>query len=386
MGKPIVSTSSILTLINRRSICVASGLLCLLAVGCSSSSDDDDNAPKGGSSTATGGSSAQSGGSGGSANTGNANAVVGTFNVKVVPVEGTNRAYTAMEGAVANGPKTPEHQFLKSGSPVNGCQLYKYITPFCDPACASSIIKCVQIDDVTTKFITDGNNQDIGPVTLKGLKDQTGATEFTVKAIAENYSSATFTDPYPACNEGDDVTVSAAGNSFIQAFSLTTKCIAPIEIPFKNFELAVDGKNDLKVQWSAPTKNGISKIYIKLEIAHHGGQKGKIECNTEDTGSFTIPAALQQSLMALGVAGFPSIVVRRESTASIATSVGQVDLVAFSDVERYVSIPGIESCNDENPCTAGKTCQTNATCQFACTKDSECPSGMTCNTSAKTCR
>lgn len=359
MGKSIVSTRAILTLINRRFICIASGLLCSLALGCSSS-DEGDDTPKAGSSTASGGSSAQQGGSGGSTDTGEANAVVGTFNVKIIP--GTDK-HTVMEGAVANGSKTPTTQFLKSGSPVNGCQLYKVDVPFCDPECESSIIPCVRIDDGTTKCKANGTNQDIGPVTLKGLKDQAGATEFTVKAIAENYSSKTFTDPYPACNEGDDVTVSAAGNSLIQSFSLTTKCIVPIEVPFKNDELSVDGKNDLKVQWSAPTKSGISKIYIKLEIAHHGGAKGKIECNTEDTGSLTIPAALQQSLMALGMAGFPSIVVRRESTASTETSVGKVNLVVSSDVERFITIPGLTSCNTETPCPSGQTCQKDFTCK-----------------------
>jgi hypothetical protein len=362
MGNPTVSKHAILTLINRRFICVSSGLLCLLAVGCSSSGDDD--ASGGGSKAGAGGSSHQ-GGSGGSTKTttGDKNAVIGTFQVKLVaPVEATVGA-TSVIGTVYDRPSKEVPAWDKEGSADGDCQLFVPRQPFCDPDCTGKNEQCVSEPNTTVSTCeTKPAEQSVGAVTVKGLRNQSGATELTLDFIANNYQPIGASLPYPACSEGDDVTLSAAGSSFVSGFSLATKCVVPVGTGFLNDSISIEDK-DLTLTWTAPTQSGISKIYIKLEIAHHGGQKGKIECNTEDTGTLTIPASMIKSLKALGVAGFPSIVLRRTATASTTTSVGQIKLVVSSENERFVTIPGLTSCNDKIPCPTGQTCQTNLSCK-----------------------
>ena len=90
---------------------------------------------------------------------------------------------------------------------------------------------------------------------------------------------------------------------------------------------------------------------MKLDISHHGGTKGKIECDAEDKGSLGLAAALLDQLQNLGVSGFPTVVVTREMAGSSTATGVAVDLVIRSGMEQEVVIPGLVSCNSDDDCS-----------------------------------
>jgi hypothetical protein len=98
-----------------------------------------------------------------------------------------------------------------------------------------------------------------------------------------------------------------------------------------------------------------------LDISHHGGRKGQIECEVADTGAFQIPESLATRLVNLGVAGYPTVTLSRVATAS-AEAQPQVTLTLSSSVERAVDT-GLTSCMMNGDCSDGMTCDMmTATC------------------------
>ena len=104
-------------------------------------------------------------------------------------------------------------------------------------------------------------------------------------------------------------------------------------------------------------------MHIKLDVSHHGGSKGMIECDVADNGATTIAASLMSSLLSLGVAGYPTIIVTRSTTGSASIEVGRVDLVVSAVVEQAVIIPGQVSCTEDTQCPTGKKCQSDFVCR-----------------------
>jgi len=102
---------------------------------------------------------------------------------------------------------------------------------------------------------------------------------------------------------------------------------------------------------------------VKLDISHHGGSKGMIECDTDDDGALDIPSELVTSLLDLGAAGYPTIIVTRHSDGSTRIAPGFVHLSAASSVEKAVGVPGLSSCNEDTDCLMGKTCQSDLSCK-----------------------
>ena len=119
----------------------------------------------------------------------------------------------------------------------------------------------------------------------------------------------------------------------------------------------------LQLTWTPAGQPALGRIELKLDISHHGGARGKIECDVPDTGSLEIPASQVSGLLALGVAGYPTIVVTRASTATAAVSAGVISLRILSPVERAVDIEGLSSCTKDAECPTGQTCQTDLTCK-----------------------
>jgi hypothetical protein len=103
--------------------------------------------------------------------------------------------------------------------------------------------------------------------------------------------------------------------------------------------------------------------HVSIDISHHGGIKGIIECDAEDTGSLELSAALLTELLNLGVAGFPTIHISRRFVGSTTIAPGRVELAVVSDVLIPVEIPGLTSCNDDSSCPNGQTCQADETCK-----------------------
>lgn len=287
---------------------------------------------------------------------GDSKVLAGAFQVSLVaPVPASmTPGYTAVVGKVYDGP-SPSLIIWTQTRQEGVCKLLKPSVPFCNTPCTGGAV-CVAAD----KCQKYPSGQDVGAVKVSGLKTADGAMEFTMTAIAKNYQPpAGVSLPYPAFTEGAAIKFDAAGGPYAP-FSLQTTGISPLTL--QNGTIALAMNQAVALSWNAPTKAG-AKVHVKLDISHHGGSKGMIECDADDSGALTLPAALITELLSLGAAGFPTIIVTRTSTGSAVIAPGRVDLVVSSEVEKEVVVPGVTSCNDSKDCPMGQTCQADLTCK-----------------------
>lgn len=331
---------------------ICASLIGIYAMGCSSNG--------GGDSTSSSSGSGGSGGSGGG-EPGDPTILVGSFQVKLIaPVPATPNSpevpgSTAILGKVYDGP-TPGQIIWEKALEEGACTLLTPRVPFCSTPCGGSAV-CVE-NDQCQDYPTAHS---AGTVTVKGLHPESGGDSFTIDPIVNGYQApAAVKLPYPAFSEGEAVSFSAAGD-YYAPFTVSSVGIAPLV--FGSQSLTVETGKPLPISWTAPGKSGQTRIYVKLDISHHGGTKGMIECDAEDTGALELPAALITKLLDLGVAGYPTIIVARRASGSTTITQGRIDLVLSSQIEQAVEIPGLTSCTADTDCPMGQTCQSDLTCK-----------------------
>lgn len=332
--------------------------LVLTTAGCQPGSEPDETteAAETGSHAESGGDDTDSGTGGG----GDPGVLVGSFQLQLNEPKAASGdtpatpGSTTLFGKLYDGP-TPQTLVWETGTEAGACRLLTPRVPFCSTPCGGSAA-CVE-DETCQDYPTAVS---AGEVTVSGVATTGGETSFAMTPIASNYQPpAGTTLAYPAFAEGDSITLEAAGD-MLAGFELQAIGVAQLELTAD--ELTLDPAVDLQLGWT-PAGTGDAAIAVKLDISHHAGTKGMIECETDDTGSLAIPAALVSELLDLGIAGFPTIIVTRASTGSATTAAGRVDLVVSSQVERAVVIEGLVSCTDDSECPDGQTCGTDLTCQ-----------------------
>jgi hypothetical protein len=260
-----------------------------------------------------------------------------------------------MLGKIYDGP-VPESLAWDLSQAAGGCELLLPRIPFCGTGCGSAV--CVDDDQCVPNPAT----RDAGAVTVKGVRTEAGMTEFMLTPIRNTYvNPAAIKLPYPAFDEGGEIQLRAAGAA-VSPFSIKGTGIAPLELPDgASYELVAD--RPLALTWTPPGQPNISRVQVKLDISHHGGTKGKIECDVEDDGSLEIPAAMVTELLSLGIAGFPTVALTRNSVGSTTVSEGRIDLEVYSYVERAIEIEGLVSCTENSQCGALGTCGDDKRCQ-----------------------
>ena len=293
------------------------------------------------------------------ASVGDVTPLVGTISVNLVPelmsAGTTTPAHSALLGKVFDGPQ-PDAVIWEKQTTSGDCTLYTPRVPFCATPCGPSAV-CVETD--TCKAYPTA--QLLGDITVTGLVTTGGESSFTMKAIANAYQPPSSIQlDYPTFHEGEKFEMKTAGSSFAPSFTIGTRGVAPLVLTTSPINLAQN--TPLALAWTAPAAQG-STIHIKLDISHHGGSKGKLECDVADSGSTTIEGAVMTQLLNLGAAGYPTIIVTRSHAGSAAVSAGRVDLLAVSTVEKPVNVPGIVSCTDTTECPMGQTCQSDLTCK-----------------------
>jgi hypothetical protein len=345
-----------------RALCLAFAALAAgtaFALGCSSG--DDGSAATGGSAGASGaagaGAAAGSTGAGGAAGAAGSNALLGGFTITMVaeaPASGTVAAipaHTTLIGKVYDGayPETTRWTAVESSG---GCELSTPSVPYCSPNCANGMA-CVG----TGTCATYPTSQNVGTVSVTGL-----GANFSLEAGPSNtyQPDATVQFAYPPFTEGASVQIDAAGGT-LEHFILQGKGIAPLVLSGTGAYALATG-SPLALAWTAPGAAIGSRVKVHLDISHHGGSKGRIECDVDDTGSLSIPASLITKLVNLGVAGFPTVSVSRVFSSEATIPPGKVSLTITAPIERAVTVPGVESCTTDTECTAPKTCQDDLTC------------------------
>jgi hypothetical protein len=309
---------------------------CIAAAGCQSSSDEP--TPSAAGSPAAGGPTSSKAGatSSGSAAVGD---IQGSIVLSLVAPSDENEGYSAVLGRFFDGP-TPSPIPLELDTEQGNCQLLVPSHPFCSTPCTPDACTA---DDVCTKYPTP---IDVGPIAISGLGAPLNVQPSTSMFIYQPPSL-----PYPPCAEGDAVRASASG------FSLQAACIAPLEVTSAE-PIPVKKGAPVHLAWTPAA--GSARIRIGLDLAHHGGKKGEIDCNVPDTGEFDIPEPLVTKLIGLGLAGFPTISVSRVSLGSDAAK-PEVALVISQSVLRAID-SGVTSCQEDPQCTAPQTCRDDKTC------------------------
>jgi hypothetical protein len=293
-----------------------------------------------------------SGGADGDDVTGDPDVLVGTFDVELVAPEDAT-PYTSVLGTVFDAPQ-PVAIIWEVAATEGDCTLVTPRVPFCSTPCGSAAV-CVE-DDVCQPYAT---RQEVGTVHVTGLETSTGATTFDMEPIVGNYQPpGSIQLAYPAFADGDPIRLDADGSDFTGAFTLESTGIAALAM--SGPDLALERDLPLALTWTAG--DDATTIEVKLDISHHGGTRGKIECVAADTGSLTLAAPLVTGLLDLGAAGYPTIIVRRAVVGSTVISAGRVDLRVGSDVELPVTVPGVQSCTEDNQCPDPQTCQEDLTC------------------------
>jgi hypothetical protein len=308
--------------------------------------------PTDGGGTGTGGTTGGAGGMAGSPAT-DGGAVVGLFQVLHSLADFGNSS--SVFGKVNDGPTPPVKTFTVD-SRDGDCRLEIPKVSFCATPCGSTAV-CVA-DGVCQSY---PRSRSVGAVRLSGVRagDPVATTTVDLTAINNNYSSDVSL-ALPPFTDGVPMMVTAAGSADVPAFSISAKGIAPIALNANRYTFAAN--MPLALVWTAGTANPDARIEIDVDISHHGGLKGQIICDTADDGSLTIPATMVTKLINLGVAGFPSVQIRRIATSSTSAPGGKIEFRVISSVEKPLDIPGLVSCTDNMGCPSGQTCQQDLRC------------------------
>jgi hypothetical protein len=309
----------------------------------------------GGTAGASGGTAGASGGTGGAASGaggaasgagGSAGAsapLYGNFTFEVVEETPETDPFTRFQGAVFDGQYPPPFP-LTLDSTDGDCELWVPTNASCPAGCSGGVCTAAGVCSLYPKEVS------VGPVTVEGIDP----AAFTVSPITTKFVyQATSSLPNPPCTEGSTFGVSGSG------FSVQAKCIKPLVLT-STIPIPVMSGSPVALTWEAADEP-TARINVKLDIAHHGGRKGEIQCDVADTGSFSIPAALVTKLVNLGLAGFPTIGVKRIVHATSTEEPGLV-LVMAAPLERAVDT-GIESCNESTDCEDGEVCNDFKICE-----------------------
>ena len=274
------------------------------------------------------------------------------FNPPVEAKSGTpaRPAQSSFIGSANDGPMPAANTWIKELD-ANGCTLYTPKAPFCDPGCGVSAV-CVSDD----QCVPHPTSQTLGTIHLGGV----GESEISMTPIANKYQPGSGTIlPFPPCAEGKEVQLRVEGGTY-SAFTLAATCIS--ELKFDG-PVKITRGQPMKLHWSAPGNADLARIQVHVDISHHGGARGKIDCDLKDTGSFDVPAALVDKLVELGVSGFPTVVLARVSAGGVKSGEqNQVKLVVQESIEREIEIDGLVSCTEDSDCPAPKTCQIDLQC------------------------
>lgn len=283
--------------------------------------------------------------------------VIGAFLVQLsqATASGGGTDTTTVIGAVKDRP-TPALKSWSTAAQDGDCVVLKPVTPSCIPACTNPDV-CV----ADGKCQTWPSARNVGTVTVTGIKTLSGESSFLMKP--DDTSKIYQPDvelQFPGFAEGDAIRLQTSGGDF-GPFTLTSSGISPLAL--EGGDLTLVRGQTLEVGWTPAGKSGISKIHVKLDISHHGGTKGLIACDTEDTGSLSISGMLVGKLLDFGVAGWPTIVVTRSSSGAATLPAGRVTLELLSEAVKAVIIPGLNSCNEDADCPKGQTCQGDRSCK-----------------------
>jgi hypothetical protein len=225
--------------------------------------------------------------------------------------------------------------------------LKREILPPCDPACSGSQV--CGLDSMCHPYPLE---QDVGAVTLDGV-----ASAATLgKDVSNNYSAASPAEPLFA--EGALIALHAAGAGTVGAFTLRGVGVAPLVLATN--EWVITPGQPFTINWTASGRTDV-RVHVRLNVDQHGNSPSFLDCDTGDTGTLTVPAALVDALLGLGQSGVPNAKIQRRTADSVQVGAGCADFVVSTTVppnQLHVSVEGVDYCTPPMMCPPGKTCNT----------------------------
>jgi hypothetical protein len=342
--------------------CFTFSVVAVLATACASDEGADpgaaggmagaagDGGTGGGGGSGTGGGGGTGGGSGAG---GKSASIVGSFLLSVTPGGGTIADKVGLIGKVYDAPN-PTTVTWVDGASAAGCVLRTPKIPFCEPDCAEG-------HDCTGDGICQprANAVNVGKVRVKNVSTLDGSLDFELTEVALTYQvPGTIKLAYPPFAELDTVRLEAAGGAG-SAFALEAPALTPMVLTGDTPKL--ERGQPFTVRWAPPLDASRSVVQVVLNISHHGGTSGKIDCEVPDSGSLTIPVELISGLVDIGVSGWPTVKLTRHASGTTQTDWGLVSLGVDSAFERAIEIPGLESCDLPEDCASG-VCRADRTC------------------------
>ncbi len=256
--------------------------------------------------------------------------------------------YTGVQGQVLDG--VVAATVLETVSSDGACRLAGAPQLFCDPACEAG-----QTCSTGEQCVPYPTAHDVGTVTVAGLA---ASVEMVPRAPGFFYTNPG-TLPHPGFTPGAAILLAAGGGDYAP-FQLRGWGVSALAS--SQTQVTVESGAAVALAWTPPAEAGPARVAISLNVNAHGLVGTRIECEVDDTGSFTIPEPLISTLIADGVSGFPTLTLTRSSADSTPIEPGCVDLRVRSALDLEVIIPGLTSCNGDEDCTPPQTCQADLTC------------------------
>lgn len=274
---------------------------------------------------------------------------VGTFAVEMAG-ETLN-----VQGKVKDGPDAA-NLVWDTDSTVEDCNLQLPRVPSCLTACTGSDV-CVE--DETCK--TPPSSVSVGDVLVEGVSHGGSTEAVKLRSIVKNYQTpADVTWDSPPFAPGDPIKLTASGAD-VAAFEIAAAGVSPIVITSEPPDLS--SGTPIELRWEPESDAVETRVDVRIDISHHGGTRGLIECSTADDGELTIDGALVQGLMNQGISGFPNIRITRSNVGAAQTALGVVELKVNSIIQQDITIDGLASCNTDEECSGDTKCDFDRVCR-----------------------
>ena len=275
---------------------------------------------------------------------------LGGFELVLVAPTPTVEGYAQLIGTVQD--KANPNKIWQATATEGDCRL------MVGPACTTSCTLPSVCDGASC--VAGPTTKTVGTVTVTGLNSALSAMPNSQK----NYYAPASASGFPPAAPGANVVLTATGGDYA-GFSLRGAGFPIIDSPSATLPFQM-GK-PFTATWTPPPAPVASRMFVKVDIAFHGGVDAQIQCNVADNGSVTISASLVDALLARGVAGFPTAFLTRQTVDSADVGGGCVDFamttVFNGTTGIQLMIPGITSCNEDTDCPSGMTCGQDLKCK-----------------------
>jgi hypothetical protein len=254
----------------------------------------------------------------------------------------SNEDYAYVTGVASDGvvPVAVLTEVTRSGE----CTIWRRENPFCDPGCDPGYT-C----DLSGACVPYPATQDLGTVSVWGLVQPVSMSPVTP---GNTYFDTSL--PNPPWVPGNLLELATTGGVYDP---VSLHGVAPAGLEPVTLDWVLTAGQPLAIAWDAPTSAVRTEVVLRLRIDQHGLTPSTIECVFADDGAAEVPGDVLDSLMSLGVTGFPAgSIARRTADHADLGAGGCVDLVASSSRLPLVSVAGYTPCTRDEDCPDGETC------------------------------